>query len=95
MANAKSPPDTPPSGPQVKIMRRKSPSQLSSNGEIDQSGDGKGNGKLQGNDPLKQKTREEKEAAYQLARARIFGDFKESPPESPSPLKSKLLLIHV
>lgn len=90
MASQRSPPATPPSGTQlaaVKIMRRKSPSQKGVDGESDQIGDGRGFGGTQGNDLLKLMTREEKEAAYQLARARIFGNFKESP-ESPSPSKS-------
>jgi len=93
-----SPPATPPSGTQlaaVKIMRRKSPSQKGVDGELDQTGVGRGSGGTQANDLLKLMTREEKEAAYQLARARIFGNFKESPPESPSPSKSELLLMNI
>ena len=76
-------------------MRRKSPSQKGVDGETDQIGDGGGGGGPQSNDLLKVMTREEREAAYQLARARIFGDFKESPPESPSPSKCELLSVSV
>ncbi|RPB28301.1 hypothetical protein L211DRAFT_373602 [Terfezia boudieri ATCC MYA-4762] len=89
MASQKSPPATPPSGTPlaaVKIMRRKSPSQKGVDDGSDQTGDERGSGGTQASDLLK--LREEKEAAYQLARARIFKDFKESPPESPSPSKS-------
>ncbi|KAF8459141.1 hypothetical protein BGX38DRAFT_1151923 [Terfezia claveryi] len=91
MASQKSPPATPPSGTPlaaVKIMRRKSPSQKGVDDGSDQTGDGRGSGGTQASDLLKLMTREEKEAAYQIARARIFRDFKESPPESPSPSKS-------
>ena len=97
MASQKSPPATPPPGIQLtafKIMRRKSPSQKGIDGESDQTGDGRSGG-TQANDLLKLMTREEKEAAYQLARARIFGDFKESPSDSPSPSKSEFVLMSI
>lgn len=81
------PSETLPSGPQqaVKIMRRA----LSGKGYSLEKSAGKGMSDPQSGDPSKPTTREEREAAYQLARARIFGDFKESPPETPSPTKSK------
>ena len=85
LACSKSPPDTPPSGPQlaVKIMRRKSPSEQGVDSDFDSSASGKTVAESHGNDSSKPMTREEKEVAYQLARARIFGDFKESLPDSP------------
>ncbi|KAF8415826.1 hypothetical protein EV426DRAFT_628864 [Tirmania nivea] len=91
IASQSSPPAISLSGTQlaaVKIMRRISPSQRGVDGESDQTRDERGSGGTQANDLLKLMTREEKEAAYQLARARIFGDLKESPPESPSESKN-------
>ncbi|KAF8474893.1 hypothetical protein BDZ91DRAFT_690594 [Kalaharituber pfeilii] len=86
IATSKPPPETPQANPQmVKIMRRKSPSDKGGDGASDHSGSGKSANDAPAADPSRPMTREEKEAAYQLARARIFGDFKESPPESPSP----------
>lgn len=41
-----------------------------------------------GDGSAKATTREEREAAYQEARARIFKDFVESPPETPAPVKT-------
>ena len=64
-------------------MRRKSPSDKGVDSDFDNFGSGKTITESIGNDSLKPMTREEKEAAYQLARARIFGDFKESIPDSP------------
>lgn len=72
-------------------MRRRSPSEKGVDGEAaEQITNGKVSGETPANDS-RPMTREEKEAAYQLARARIFGDFKESPPDSPSPTKCELL----
>jgi len=98
IASQKSPSSTPPSATKlttVKIMRRKSPCQQGHGGELDQPGDGRGGGDSQANDLSKLMSREEKEMAYQLARARIFGDFKESPPQNPGPSKSELHSMHV
>ena len=67
-------------------MRRKSPSEKGVDSDLDSSGSGKPVTESHGNDSLKPMTREEKEIAYQLARARIFGDFKETlPDDSPPP----------
>ena len=86
IANSKAPPEVSPNNQQaVKIMRRRSPSDKGDG--FDQFGNPKGDS--QGLDSSRTLTREEKEAAYQLARARIFGDFKESPPDTPTPAKSK------
>lgn len=70
-------------------MRRKSPSEKGGDSDFDSSGCGKTVAESQGNDSLKPMTREEKEVAYQLARARIFGDFKESIPDSSPLLQSR------
>ena len=88
IANPKSASEAPSANPAqlVKIMRRRSPSDKG-DGSLDQFGNVRGD--LQSADSSRPLTREEKEAAYQLARARIFGDFKESPPDTPSPSKSR------
>ncbi|KAI5809665.1 hypothetical protein DFH27DRAFT_597613 [Peziza echinospora] len=85
IANSKAPREVSPNNQQaVKIMRRRSPSDKGDG--FDQFGNPKGDS--QGLDSSRALTREEKEAAYQLARARIFGDFKESPPDTPIPAKT-------
>ncbi|TGZ80343.1 hypothetical protein EX30DRAFT_57411 [Ascodesmis nigricans] len=84
-----------PGKPLVKIMRRATPSEKGgseSKGTNTPRKDGSesssehGDNSTTTNNPAKT-TREEREAAYEKARARIFKDFVESPPETPAPTK--------
>lgn len=74
--------------PAVKIMRRTTPSERDANGPS--RGGSRKDGSETSDDPEPGKSsREIREAAYQEARARIFKDFVESPPETPPPGKAE------
>lgn len=82
--------ETPPSGPQLKIMKRTKSKNDAENDSASEKGGAKADEKKQSEVKDKAALRAEKEAAYEAARRRIFADFKEG--ETP-PTKCRCLSV--